>query len=234
MSQRAVSYVAWGVVGLSVAGAFTALFISGFPAFLLGLAAGALSLVIVLMWASLQQMGEDGVMGFEQALSYAAPSAEEEQKRALLRTLKDLEYELSVGKISREDYDQVSAEVREKAKRVIALNDESMKQRLQAVEARLAEHEKMKQAKKAKAKAKKAKAKAQENLGPDAAPAHPERGAAPTEEAPAGEAAPVATGRESTSRGADSSPASAPGSAQEEAGSSPEAERDSQAPEAKP
>jgi hypothetical protein len=79
-------------------------------------------------------------MGFEQALSFAAPSAEEEQKRALLRTLKDLEYELTVGKISREDYDQVSAEIREKAKRVIAQTDETMKGRLEAASKRVALH----------------------------------------------------------------------------------------------
>lgn len=138
MSARVLSQAVLGVLGLSVLGAATAAFMWGIPAFLLVLAGGALSLVIVLMWGSLQQMEESDDMEFEQALSYAAPSAEEEQKRALLRTLKDLEYELSVGKISREDYDQVYAEVAEKAKRMIALTDEAMKARLLSAEARVA------------------------------------------------------------------------------------------------
>jgi hypothetical protein len=110
---------------------------------LLTFAAGALSVTIVAMWSSLQQMGEPSEMTFEQALSFAAPTATEEQKRALLRTLKDLEYELSVGKISREDYEEVSAEIRNKAKEMIALSDEAMKERLAAAEKRWARHAKM-------------------------------------------------------------------------------------------
>lgn len=137
MSARVISQAVLGVLALSLLGASVAGFLWGIPAFLLGMAGGTLSLVIVLMWGSLQQMEESDEMEFEQALSYAAPSAEEEQKRALLRTLKDLEYELSVGKISREDYEQVYAEVAEKAKRMIALTDEAMKARLLSAEARV-------------------------------------------------------------------------------------------------
>lgn len=137
MSPRFISQAVLGVLALSAAGAGTAGYFWGLPALLLVFAGGALSLVIVLMWASLQQMEESDEMEFEQALSYAAPSVEEEQKRALLRTLKDLEYELSVGKISREDYDQIYAEVAEKAKRMIALTDEAMKARIVAAEARV-------------------------------------------------------------------------------------------------
>lgn len=137
MNSRFVSQAVLGVLSISVLGAAIAGFFLGIPAFLLGLASGALSLVIVLMWGSLQQMEESDEMEFEQALSYAAPSAEEEQKRALLRTLKDLEYELSVGKISREDYDQIYAEVADKAKRMIALTDDAMKARLERAEARV-------------------------------------------------------------------------------------------------
>jgi hypothetical protein len=137
VSARVVSQAVLGVLALSVIGAGALGLLFGIPALLLGLAAGTLSLVIVLMWGSLQQMEESDEMEFEQALSYAAPSVEEEQKRALLRTLKDLEYELSVGKISRDDYDQIYAEVAEKAKRMIALTDEAMKARISAAEARV-------------------------------------------------------------------------------------------------
>lgn len=137
MNPRFISQAVLGVLALSVISAGAAGYIWGLPALLLVFAGGALSLVIVLMWASLQQMEESDEMEFEQALSYAAPSIEEEQKRALLRTLKDLEYELSVGKISREDYDQIYAEVAEKAKRMIALTDDAMKARIAAAEARV-------------------------------------------------------------------------------------------------
>ena len=155
MNERTVTRFTWGILGVSCALSAVVGFMFGLPSFLLALAAGALSLVILLMWASLQQIDRDETMGFEQALSYAAPSAEEEQKRALLRTLKDLEYELSVGKISREDYDQVSKEVRERAKKVIALSDESMKERVLLAEARLAAYAQKKALAAEKASAKK-------------------------------------------------------------------------------
>ena len=62
----------------------------------------------------------------------AAPTAAEEQKRAVLRTLKDLEYELSVGKISKEDFEVTSAHFRAEAKRLIAEADSSLSSRLEA------------------------------------------------------------------------------------------------------
>ncbi len=108
-----------------VVGAGLAFYLSGVPAMILVLAASALSGAIWLMWSSLQRVGESDTMGFEEALSFAAPSATEEQKRAVLRALKDLEYERHVGKISEEDFKQVSAEYREKAKELIAEQDEN-------------------------------------------------------------------------------------------------------------
>jgi triphosphoribosyl-dephospho-CoA synthetase len=114
----------------------------GYSVLLLFLAAAVLCLCIVLMWASLQQMGQGEEMTFEEALSFAAPSATEEQKRALLRTLKDLEYELHVGKISREDFDEVSREVRRKAKLLIAQQDEDIEGGKVKAEARVEEFKK--------------------------------------------------------------------------------------------
>lgn len=133
-----LTFLAIALAGLVLG--LVALGVWGLPALLLTLAGTALSLTIVAMWGSLQEMGESDEMTFEQALSYAAPTAAEEQKHALLRTLNDLKYELSVGKISQEDYDEVSAEIREKAKRVIALTDDSMKERLAAAQKRLELH----------------------------------------------------------------------------------------------
>src|SRR6202012_5863491 len=70
--------------------------------------------------------------------SMGARSAEEEQKRAVLRALKDLEYERSVGKISDEDYQEYAARYRAEAKRLIRTMDESMAEARKRVEQDLA------------------------------------------------------------------------------------------------
>ncbi len=120
--------IQWGAFGLF--GALVALGVAhqlaGLPgAFLVG-AALTLSLVIALLWASLSHLGGDSAMTFEDALGLAAPTAAEEQKRAVLRALKDLEYELSVGKISAEDFKSVSEHYRSEAKRLIQMADQSL------------------------------------------------------------------------------------------------------------
>jgi hypothetical protein len=130
-----------------VLGAALAFYLSGPPAMILVLAASALSGAIWLMWSSLQRVGESDEMGFEEALSFAAPSATEEQKRAVLRALKDLEYERHVGKISEEDFIQVSAEYRQKAKELIAEQDEKMAAQVAAAEKRVATYLKKKEVK---------------------------------------------------------------------------------------
>lgn len=114
--------------------------LGGTPVMLLVVAGSSLTLAIGLIWRSLQRMGEADEMDFEEALSLAAPSATEEQKRAVLRALKDLEYERHVGKISEEDFKLVSAEYRKKAKELIAAQDEKMAAQLAAAEKRVNEH----------------------------------------------------------------------------------------------
>ena len=79
------------------------------------LASGALLLAILLFWWSLLALTAHPKLTLDQALSLAAPTAEDEQKRALLRALKDLEYELQVGKISAADYRQLSSVYRTRA-----------------------------------------------------------------------------------------------------------------------
>ena len=90
---------------------------------LLVIAAGALAGVIALLWASVQALTGESPLTLEEALSLGAPSAEEEQKRAVLRALKDLEFERGVGKISEDDYAELSARYRAEAKRLIQLID---------------------------------------------------------------------------------------------------------------
>ena len=90
---------------------------------LLVVAAGALAGVIALLWSSVQALTGESPLTLDEALTLGAPSAEEEQKRAVLRALKDLEFERSVGKISEEDYAELSTRYREDAKRLIQLID---------------------------------------------------------------------------------------------------------------
>src|SRR5512142_1135866 len=85
---------------------------------LLVVAAGALAGVIALLWASVQALTGESPITLEEAMTLGAPSVEEEQKRSVLRALKDLEFERSVGKISDEDYTELSARYRAEAKRL--------------------------------------------------------------------------------------------------------------------
>jgi hypothetical protein len=109
-----------------VAAAAAAGLLSGAPLLLLILAAGALALVLTLMWSSVQSLTGGAPLGFEEALGMGAPSRVEEEKRAVLRALKDLEYERSVGKISPEDYAELSARYRADAKRLMQSLDAAL------------------------------------------------------------------------------------------------------------
>jgi len=117
---RKVVPVAW-LLGAVVAG-----FLWGIQVVLLVLAAGAITLVITLMWGSVQSLTGGTPLGFEEALGMGAPSKVEEEKRSVLRALKDLEYERGVGKISPEDYAELLAKYRAEAKRLIQSVDDAL------------------------------------------------------------------------------------------------------------
>jgi hypothetical protein len=101
--------------------------------------------VIMLLWSSVQSLAGQSPLTLDEALTLAAPSAEEEQKRAALRALKDIEYERSVGKISPEDYAEFSARYRTEAMRLMQLLDEGEKPAVAQIDAlvekRLAERD---------------------------------------------------------------------------------------------
>jgi len=101
-------------------------FVWGVQMVLLVLAAGAITLVIVMMWSSVQSLTGGTPLGFEEALGMGAPSKVEEEKRSVLRALKDLEYERGVGKISPEDYAELLAKYRAEAKRLIQSVDDAL------------------------------------------------------------------------------------------------------------
>lgn len=100
-------------------------------------AASALLLVIWLLWSSVQALAGESELTFEEAFSLGARSAEEEQKRAVLRALKDLEYERSVGKISEDDFHEYSARYRAEAKRLMQTLDENLAEGRKQVEREL-------------------------------------------------------------------------------------------------
>jgi len=92
---------------------------------LLVAAAGALISVIAVFWSSLRTLlGETPLSGADAYVFGAPPRVEEEQKRSVLRALKDIEFERSVGKISEEDYALLVRKYREEAKRLLQSIDE--------------------------------------------------------------------------------------------------------------
>ncbi len=80
--------------------------------------------VISLFWSSIRTaLGETPLAGAD-AFAIGAPRQEEEQKRAVLRALKDLEFERTVGKISEEDHRALVTQYRAQAKTLLRRIDE--------------------------------------------------------------------------------------------------------------
>jgi hypothetical protein len=156
------------IAGAAVTGALVGIEIS-----LLVVAGGALVAVIALIWASVQSLTGESPLTLEEALSLGAPSAEEEQKRAVLRALKDLEFERSVGKITQEDYAELSTRYRAEARRLMHQLDAGGEKERAAIERALAE----------RLEAKEQKAREPKPKKEDADPSDPEA-SAPTSTEP--------------------------------------------------
>jgi ribosomal protein L40E len=105
------------------------------PAFaVLALAAGALLAAVALLWTSIRAVfGETPLTG-EEAYALGAPTAEEEQKRAVLQALKDIDFEHSVGKLSDADHRELSLRYRSEAKCLLRLLDERAQPERERVE----------------------------------------------------------------------------------------------------
>ena len=129
-----MSVVRWAAPLITLLAAITAGTLFGVQLVVLTLAAAALLLVIFLLWSSVQALAGESELTFEEAFGLGARSAEEEQKRAVLRALKDLEYERSVGKISEEDFHEYSARYRAEAKRLIQGLEENLAEGRKQVE----------------------------------------------------------------------------------------------------
>ena len=107
---------------------------------ILVLAGGALLGVIAVLWASVRTLSGETAITLEEAVLLGAPSSAEEQKRAVLQALKDLDYERSVGKVSDADYEELLRRYRTEAKRLLRAVDEDLAPRRARAEAYLAKH----------------------------------------------------------------------------------------------
>jgi hypothetical protein len=137
-ASHRMSVVRWAAPLFTLIAAITAGTFYGVQLVVLTLAAAALLLVIFLLWSSVQALAGESELTFEEAFSLGTRTAEEEQKRAVLRALKDLEYERSVGKIGEDDYHEYAARYRAEAKRLIQVLDENLAEGRKQVEVELA------------------------------------------------------------------------------------------------
>lgn len=140
MTQGSTDWRPLAAVLIAITATMTSGWIYGRGVFFLVLAGFVLLGVIWIFWRSLQSLTGDAPLSLEEALGLSAPSAEEERKVAVLRALKDLEYERSVGKISEQDYRELSHKYRTEAKRLLQMVDEQLEPARQRAEERLQEH----------------------------------------------------------------------------------------------
>lgn len=102
------------------------------------LAAAALVIAIGMLWTSLRVLTGEAPLSIEEAINIGSPSALDEEKRAILRALKDLEFEYGLGKLTEDDYRELKAKYRAQAKAVLQKMDASMGPARQKAEAMLA------------------------------------------------------------------------------------------------
>jgi hypothetical protein len=137
--QNLAAQARWLVPLTIVAAAIVTGNLCGLGVGLLTFAGGVLCSTIWLIWSSLQGLSSDAPLTLDEALSLGAPSAEEEQKRAVLRALKDLEYERAVGKINDVDYESLAEHYRNEAKRLLRAVDADLGPERERAEQILAE-----------------------------------------------------------------------------------------------
>ena len=119
---RTATQAAPAVVLLSALGA--GIFLGAGYAILI-LTAGTLIGAIAGFWSSIRALFGETELSTEDAFALGAPSAEEEQKRAVLRAIKDLEFEHGVGKISDYDYRVLMAGYRQQARKLLQQIDDT-------------------------------------------------------------------------------------------------------------
>jgi hypothetical protein len=139
-TERGRRQLVGAVFGVTVLGALAAGMTLG-PSFaILVLAGGVMVSAIALFWTSLRALFGETKLSPEDAFAIGAPSVEEEQKRAVLRAIKDLEFEHAVGKISNDDYRVLLSKYRAEAKRLLRLLDERARPARSSVEQMVEQH----------------------------------------------------------------------------------------------
>jgi hypothetical protein len=140
VEQRIMLALRWGLPLGTLVAAATVGYRYGAGTAILILAGGVLLGVIAILWASVRTLSGDAPITLEEAIALGAPSAAEEQKRAVLQALKDLEYEKSMGKIAEADYDELLRRYRTEAKRLLRAVDEDLAPARARAAAFVAEH----------------------------------------------------------------------------------------------
>jgi hypothetical protein len=77
-------------------------------------------------------------LSLEASLWHADTVQEDDKKQAVLRALKDLDYERSVGKLSEDDYKELSQRYRTEAKALLRARDEALAPAREEAEALIA------------------------------------------------------------------------------------------------
>jgi ribosomal protein L40E len=122
-SERSLArFVAIGLPAGGLLGAVVVGTLAGIGSALLVVAAAALLGTIALLWASVRTLSGDAPLALDLEAIGArrhGVDALSEQKRRVLRALKDLESERAIGKLEEVDYDVLVARYRDEAKTVM-------------------------------------------------------------------------------------------------------------------
>ncbi len=120
--RRLARYAAIGIPVAAIGGAIATGMLVGLGPAILVLAAGTLLATITLLWASLRTLSGDAPLPADlEAVAIRSRKVDNlgEQKRRVLRALKDLELEHSVGKIDDKDFASLGDRFRSDAKAIM-------------------------------------------------------------------------------------------------------------------
>lgn len=99
------------------------------PFLFMALSALALLAAISFLWASLRGLfGGEHELYVEQSAAVRSRVELLDEKEAVLKGLKDLEFEREVGKLSEEDFARLDVEFRKRARRILRALDDDLKQ----------------------------------------------------------------------------------------------------------
>jgi hypothetical protein len=99
------------------------------------LASVALLFAICFIWASLRALLGEGHRDVTQSAAMKRRADLLDEKDAVLRSLKDLEFERQVGKIADDDFKRLEAEFRGRAKRILRELESDLKEHRQKAQA---------------------------------------------------------------------------------------------------